>query len=333
MARDPLEAAATPERLRALAAAGALGPEALARALDLVLAPPERAEWRRFLSGLLLAVGALLAVSGVVFFFAYNWADMPRFAKLGLLATLIAAGALGAWRLGLDGPRAQVSLAVAAVLVGALLAVYGQEYQTGADAYGLFLGWAGLILPWAVVACFTPLWLIVVVLLDVGLIAFLNQVLPPGLPDSAPFLLLFGLNGFAWAAFELLERLGAAWLMGRWLHRTLALFSLTSLGVPAVIVIVSPREGGATGVASLLLFLGLLPALYLYFRLVRPDLFMLTLSLTGAMAVFTTLCGRVLLSDPRAEIFGFFALSAIVIVEVGVSALWLLREARVLHRQ
>lgn len=330
MPRDPLDVAATPERLRALARTGALSPEALDRALDIVFAPPTAAAWRRSLSVLLLAVGAILAVSGVVFFFAYNWADMARMAKFALLAALIAAGAFGAFHLGPERFSGQVTLTSAAMLVGALLAVYGQEYQTGADAWGLFVGWAALILPWVLVARFPPLWLIEVLLLDVGLMAFWSQVATPGrILEVAP--LLFALNGVAWAAFEVLDHLETPWLMGRWLPRALAVLALGSLGVPAVATIIVPREIGPTGVLALLLLLALLPAVYAYFRLVRRDLLMLTLALTGAMSLFTTFAGRVLFSDLDAEVFGFFLMSLIVLAEVGGAAVWLMREARALR--
>ena len=67
-------------------------------------------------------------------------------------------------------------LSAAAVLLGALLAVYGQTYQTGADPWGLFATWALLILPWAVAACFTPLWLLVIGLIDTAHVLYLAQV-------------------------------------------------------------------------------------------------------------------------------------------------------------
>ncbi len=39
-----------------------------------------------------------------------------------------------------------------------LLAVYGQTYQTGADPYELFFGWAILIIGWVAISRFAPLW-------------------------------------------------------------------------------------------------------------------------------------------------------------------------------
>ena len=48
----------------------------------------------------------------------------------------------------------------AALLVGALLALVGQTYQTGADTFELFAVCAAAILPWVLVACFPTLWVL-----------------------------------------------------------------------------------------------------------------------------------------------------------------------------
>ena len=92
-------------------------------------------------------------------FFAFNWSAIGRLGKMGLIAAAIAACALGA----LPDPRRLLSrvlllLLSASVLVGALLAVFGQAYQSGADPWSMFATWALLILPWTLAACFRPLW-------------------------------------------------------------------------------------------------------------------------------------------------------------------------------
>ncbi len=69
-----------------------------------------------------------------------------------------------------------MALFAAAVLVGPLLGVYGQTYQTGADPWGLFAFWALLILPWVVVAHFTALWILTIALLDTALVLYWIQV-------------------------------------------------------------------------------------------------------------------------------------------------------------
>jgi hypothetical protein len=99
MRTDPLELPATPARLRRLAHDGHLSANALDRALALAGYTPTLPDWRHFVDILLLLLGAALSLSGVFFFFAYNWADMPRLAKFGLIeGAIVLAVALAAYR-------------------------------------------------------------------------------------------------------------------------------------------------------------------------------------------------------------------------------------------
>lgn len=43
----------------------------------------DKKQWKQFLSIFLLAAGVGFTVAGIIFFFAYNWEDLPKFAKLG----------------------------------------------------------------------------------------------------------------------------------------------------------------------------------------------------------------------------------------------------------
>ena len=99
----------------------------------------------------LLFVGSSLVLAGVIFFFAYNWSRMNAIAKFGLIEVGLLLCVLAASNRGLDRLTGKVLLLAASVLVGVLLAVYGQVYQTGADAYETIVVWALLILPWVIV--------------------------------------------------------------------------------------------------------------------------------------------------------------------------------------
>ena len=55
------------------------------------------------------------------------------------------------------GCPARPSCVLLSLLTGALLALSGQVYQTGADTFELFAWWAVLILPWVLVSRFSPL--------------------------------------------------------------------------------------------------------------------------------------------------------------------------------
>jgi hypothetical protein len=120
---------------------------------------PEAGQWRGFLDALALWLGVALCAAAAVCFIAANWDAMGRFARLGLMEVALVAATLAAWRLGLARPAGQAALALATVLLGGLLAVVGQTYQTGADTWELFALWTALTLPWTLAARNTAQWL------------------------------------------------------------------------------------------------------------------------------------------------------------------------------
>src|SRR4051812_45219908 len=142
MVADPLDRAATSVRLTAIAEAGGLSERGLARALELASGSPSPGEWRSFLSRSLLFLGAALKLAGVIFFFAFNWSELGRFAKFALLELAVAGAAAGAWQFGRTA-AGEAALAAAARLVGALLAGYRATHQTRAHARELFALRAG----------------------------------------------------------------------------------------------------------------------------------------------------------------------------------------------
>ncbi|MEO7213490.1 DUF2157 domain-containing protein [Mucilaginibacter sp.] len=116
--------------------------------------------WAKFIDVALLSLGVAFAVAGIIFFFAYNWHTLHKFAKLGIAQLLLLAAVLVVLFVKLPGLIKNIVLTGASVLVGLLFSVFGQIYQTGAEAYDFFLGWTVFILIWAIVAEFAPLWLI-----------------------------------------------------------------------------------------------------------------------------------------------------------------------------
>ncbi|MFP2960019.1 DUF2157 domain-containing protein [Myxococcus sp. 1LA] len=330
MPKPLLDLDATPERLRALAAAGVLTPTALERALHLSVATPPREAWRRFLSTTLMGLGALLVLAGVIYFFAYNWAEMHRFAKLGLIAVAIIGTAVGGWRLG-ETMGGQLSLLAASVLVGALLAVYGQAYQTGADPYELFIGWAVLILPWVAASRFPPLGLLALVLVNTGIMLFWDQVLETEY-DQKYWLavVLGGLNGFTWATHEHFANLRVPWLQARWPPRVLAVMAVAPVLIASVPLVMSPSRAPTGAVVSLLLVLASLAAEYALHRHLRGELFMLTLGAVSVMTLLTSGAVSIVFDDDQgAEFMGLFVLPLFVIGQVALAVWWLRHEARV----
>src|SRR5437879_10691975 len=147
-------------------------------ALDMAGALPRAQHWRAFLDRRLVWSGAGALAAAVVVFIAHNWNDLGKLAKFGLVEALVLAAALGYCRLGPDKGAGKASLLVACILFGALLAFFGQTYQTGADTWELFANWAGLIAAWVMVCRFAALWILWLAIAKVDTVRYL-----PVLPD------------------------------------------------------------------------------------------------------------------------------------------------------
>lgn len=137
---------------------------------------PSRRSWLVFFDKTLLIIGAIALVLSLVFFIAYNWLHMGKIGKFALVE-----GALVitiAWYVALSFRRRfqlirQLLLLIASVITGSLLALFGQVYQTGADTWQLFFGWAVLITPWVIIARFPALWLLWLGLINACLTLYL----------------------------------------------------------------------------------------------------------------------------------------------------------------
>jgi len=282
------------------------------------LYPPGRA-WGAFLDRLLLWLGALALICGVLFFIAYNWVEMGRWLRFGLVqaALVVAIGVYG-WSLG-QGVVARVSLLAAALLLGVLLALFGQVYQTGADPWQLFFLWAVLMLPWTLVARFDVLWMVWLGLLNLALVLYLRTwgSALDVLFDSGISLLwgLFILNSVALALWELGARRWH-WLASTWAPRLLALGS----GIPLSMLTIALLDGSASPL--LLIYPLWLALLYAVYRHWRADLFMLAGACLSVIAVVTLFFVRELLWQAGA---GGFLLLAVVVLGLGAAAVFWLR--------
>ncbi len=192
----------------------------------------DKPAWQQFLSYLFLNLGVGFVAAGIVFFFAYNWADLHKFMKIGLIEVLIITTTCLVLMPMIGRILRSVILTGTSVLVGVLFAVFGQIYQTGANAYDLFFAWTLCITLWAVVANFAPLWLLFLVLINTTLVLYSQQVVRSW---SAVYLLtlLFSVNIGLLLCFLLIGNIRAASKMPRWFIKTLALASaiLATLGI------------------------------------------------------------------------------------------------------
>lgn len=132
--------------------------------------------WKMFLRLFFITLGVGFVTSGIIFFMAYNWTDLHKFVKIGLIEGLIVVTTLVILFSTLNAVIKNILLTGAAVLVGGLIAVFGQIYQTGANAYDFFLLWTVFITLWVVVSDFAPLWLLWLTLINTTLLLYAEQV-------------------------------------------------------------------------------------------------------------------------------------------------------------
>jgi uncharacterized membrane protein len=173
-----------------------LTPSQVERTLAIARAKPTPSEVTQFLSRALLLAGVLSLAAGVVFLVAANWSELRIIGRFVLLEALLALTlALAFWR---PPPRpiGHYALLAAFIIVGALLALFGQTYQTGANVYELFLTWTLLGLPLVLAGQSTALWATWILVLNLALGLFCGLR-----PETGMFWLLFD---SAWSAPTLL---------------------------------------------------------------------------------------------------------------------------------
>lgn len=291
------------------------------------------AVWFAWAERNLLFFGSALLLSGIMFFFAYNWAAMGKFLKLGLLEAGVAACVASSYWLGLHKITGKILLLSASVLLGVLMAVYGQTYQTGADAFELFVGWAALILGWVVVSEFAALWFFWLILVNTGSILYWVQVLEPTHSADVECLCLFiaTLNGIALICREIAIKKGFSYLEGRWLRGILLVALLSSLSIPPMALLLDasmnhhPHFSPAT---YSLVWPVVVVGGYVCYRTILRDMLALALILMNACLILLTLIGKLMLDRHNgSEEFMFLLFALIIIGVVSATAFWLKRTA------
>lgn len=287
--------------------------------------------WRQFLSRGTLWLGIWLLGSAVICGVAANWEALSktqRFAGAQVLLTIcvVAAAWLG-WRLrAADGARRygpDALLALAGLLLGALLALLGQTYQTGADTWELFAWWGVLLLPWALVAMSQAVWLLWLVVVNVAMVLYVQEgsmflwILVPTQQMLAVavvnLLFLAGWEAASWrwrASTVLGPRVLVAWILGL-------------LGI-ATFFDYAPLFGlgSSAGLLWILTTLGL----GYYYQHVRRDLVILALLAAGVIGMSLRVVGE-LMVEVANDFWAALPLAALLIGEAVIAAGWLRRLA------
>lgn len=251
--------------------------------------------WQLFIKRMLALLGIMLFVSGLIFFMAWNWEDMHRFAKFAVLEAffgLFAAYALIRWpRDDADGWRwdARLALLGAGFMTGGLLALYGQVYQTGADPWELFRAWTIMLVLLSLAGKTTVFWFMTWLTGSLWLALYLSTI--PGIADSSSFFLYMGLSEFViLTVYEVTRqyntRHNKLFDPYRWLGRVIGCTAIILLSCFAVNAIVAgPPQGNVTWLLIYLVLTGL--ALGLYYWLI-PELVFIFLLLASLASVTLT---------------------------------------------
>lgn len=304
---------------------GHLAPDRLRSALLLTGVLPSAADWRHFLDRLFLWLGTVFVVAGVVFFFAYNWNDLGRFSKIVLMEALLATTLFFVWRLGLEGLSGKAALVAASVCTGALFALIGQIYQTGADTYELFASWAAFILPWAVAGRFATLWILWITLVNVAVVLYhqiFGDLFGISFGPKQTLWVLFALNATALLLWEGLILGGIEWLQERWAPRVLATVAGSLVTFLALSDVLDERV--RSGMA-LPIWLGWSGLVYLLYRRHTVDVYGLAGGVLSFIIVVTVTLGKVL-SDLRAYPAGSLLLIGLVVIGLSAAGGWWLKQ-------
>ena len=298
--------------------------------------------WGLFWKQLLGQAGTLLLLAGIICFFAFNWADMPAFAKFGVIIVGMLLAATIPLVKGLDHFAGSAGLLFCGLLAGTLLAVFGQVYQTGADAWELFRVWALFLIPLALLGRQTGLWCATWLISTLWAIFWLSQEqhveaplrYPPFLFGQFAFLLLWessvaaALRGLpvprplACLTGPLEE---CSFLSNRWFPRLLGAFILsvlTLIMLELVITLVTGQYTFHSSVVSDSFFWTTAYCLFLaaggwWYTRIRPDTFMHALGLFSLASVLLT--GIVSRLFKHGDSSVAFLLSSLLFVGCGVA--------------
>jgi uncharacterized membrane protein len=300
---------------------GRIAPANLRPALELAGVTPDAAQWRRFVDGLLLGLGASMIAAGAIFFVAFNWRELGRYAKFALIEIPIVIAVAACWWRGLDSTVGKSALIAAALLTGALLALVGQTYQTGADTYELFAAWALAITAWVAVARLPALVLVWLAIVQLALLAYFStfeRIFGLAFRSLESVWLSFAFNTAALIAWEVLATAGIGWLRERWAIRVVAFVS----GAAATTLAVwSAFKFSTAGPWPLVAYAAWLAAAAWAYRWRTVDLFVLACAVLSVIIVTTVALAKLVLHGNDAG--GFLLIGVVVIAGAALGTWWL----------
>lgn len=230
---------------------------------------PGKDRWLTWSVRFFAGTGVAFLLAGILFFFAWNWADMSRMLKFGVIAgAMLLITAVSLLLKKKHEFAFQLGLTIVSGLTGVLFAVHGQEYQTGANSFELFRNWALAILVLVAISRFPPLWLLYTVLLNIVAVTWSSQY-----DDDYLFTGLFAANALAFFAWEICRLAGADFIRPKWFPRVTGLAALTAISLK---VLGSSFGQSTDAMICHLLLIPFIGVLGLWFGFFRKDLFFLS---------------------------------------------------------
>ncbi|TGN09424.1 DUF2157 domain-containing protein [Leptospira ilyithenensis] len=249
---------------------------------------PSLKDWSDFGKRFLLVFGALFFLAGVIFFFAFNWNGLHRYSKLSLVS-------IGLVAINITYTRNFEKLwirellgALAFFFVGQILLVFGQIYQTGANAYDLFFGWAVFSVLLVAVSGSPVVWFLWIFLLNLTFDLYWEQVLRFTPPVWAVYSASV-LNLIALFIYEFRIRLKKNLLRSAWFSPLILVIALGWLNFGSNQSIFFLREDNQIALPYVLVTIFSLGGLYAFYRFFIYDLACLSFVLLSGLALVFSL--------------------------------------------
>lgn len=278
-----MDAPITRPLLQAIAQRNALTPNAIDIAFTVSGLRPSPQQSLAFGLQALKLAGTLSIAAGIIFFVASNWQYFPPLTRFAIVEVPLLAALVFAFFQGTQKLSGKLATFFAILNTGALLALMGQTYQSGADVYQLFTYWALLSMPLAIAARYAPTWALWLVVANAGAALYSYRDLLPFYFSLAAYALSEGLHRYP----KLLPNTG---LEASWLRRsvlTLSVLAGTGLMIELSMGSIEMFSSSKIGFQAVsFLFLCALLAAYTYHR--KQDSFPLALLSLCFIAISTT---------------------------------------------
>lgn len=280
-------------RLGRIGKNGELSAKAIDAALTICGLRPAPAEWRGFALRTLRFAGVLSLAAGIIFLVAFNWQALGIYGRFAMIQAPLLAALVFAFAKGANQLPGKLALLFAVLMTGAVLALFGQTYQTGADAYELFLAWTALGLPWVVASRYTPCWALWLLLLNLTAALYAAGVEHTSDDGLSAWLLPALLDLSTYLALEALASRPTSALSPRWLRRAVMAAAMAfGTAVMVVRIAVFRVSDGLAVSVEILLFLAASATLAGIAYARKNDLFALAVLALAWVTVTTTLIGR-----------------------------------------